>query len=269
MGLKHVVHQTLSRIVAKLGATFHAKSLPCYFNRKWVRLNPQSWAALRQNYEPYVALALEGNLREGGIFVDVGSHLGIWSVYAARIVGKTGKVFAFEPSPAYAVLKENAAMNSPVEPFNIGLGARDGEATFFDQGTASSGSFVDAVTRINQPFQADVSITGKKVKIRSLDSLLTEFKVRPDLIKIDVEGFEFEVIRGAENLIRHVRPPMLIEIHPPQLKLSGGSDKALLSTLEGKGYAIEVLDHNPNSLYTILARPRADGDASLIPRHSC
>jgi hypothetical protein len=81
--------------------------------------------------------------------------------------------------------------------------------------------------------------------------------VRPDLIKVDVEGFEFEVMRRAENVLRNMRPVVLIEIHPDQLKLSGSSDQALVSFLESKDYAIEVIDRNPNSLYTILAKPTA------------
>jgi len=46
-----------------------------------------------------MARVLQDDLRPDGVFLDVGSHFGIWSVYAAGIVGKTGKVFAFEPSP--------------------------------------------------------------------------------------------------------------------------------------------------------------------------
>jgi len=209
-----------------------------------------------------MARALQADLRPGGVFLDVGSHFGLWSVYAAGIVGRTGKVFAFEPSPAFAVLRENAALNSPVQAFNMGLGAQDSEATFFDQGMASSGSFVNEVTRINEKFQSTVPIGGNKVKIRTLDTLVAELGVRPDLIKVDVEGFEFEVVRGAENVLRNIRPVMLIEIHPWQLKLSGSSDQALIAFLESKGYASEVIDRNPNSLYTILAKPTTASKAA-------
>ena len=101
--------------------------------------------------------------------------------------------------------------------------------------------------------------SGNKVKIRTLDTVVAELAVRPDLIKVDVEGFEFEVLRGAENVLRNIRPVMLIEIHPPQLKLSGSSDLALMAFLESRGYAIDVIDRNPNSLYTILAKPTVAG----------
>jgi FkbM family methyltransferase len=256
VGLKHILNHSFSNVVSGLGSAFKAKSLPSHFNGRWVRFSPKCWAALHQKYEPYMARVLQSGLHPGGVFLDVGAHFGLWSVYAASIVGRTGKAFAFEPSPAFAVLRENAALNSPVQAFNMGLGAEDGEAIFFDQGTASSGSFVNEVTRINERFQPTVPIGGNKVKICTLDTLLAELGTRPDLIKVDVEGFEFEVMRGAENVLRNMRPVILIEIHPPQLKLSGSSDQALIAFLESKGYALEVIDRNPNSIYTILAKPK-------------
>ena len=263
MGLKHTLNHSLSNVVSGLGGALKARSLPSHFNGMWVRFSLKCWAALHQKYEPYMARALQADLRPGGVFLDVGSHFGLWSVYAAGIVGRTGKVFAFEPSPAFAVLRENAALNSPVQAFNMGLGAQDSEATFFDQGMASSGSFVNEVTRINEKFQSTVPIGGNKVKIRTLDTLVAELGVRPDLIKVDVEGFEFEVVRGAENVLRNIRPVMLIEIHPWQLKLSGSSDHALIAFLESRGYVFEVIDRNPNyPVYTILAKPTTASKAA-------
>lgn len=258
MGLRHTLNHSLSNVVATLGNAFKAKSLPSHFNGKFVKFSPQCWEALHCRYEPYMARALQANLHLGEVFLDVGAHFGLWSVYAASIVGNAGKVFAFEPSPAFAVLRENAALNSQVQAFNLGLGAQDGEATFFDQGRTPTGSFVSEVTRSSEKFHPAVPIGGRKVRICSLDALVAELDVRPDLIKMDVEGFEFEVMRGAENILRNMSPVMLIEIHPAQLKLSGGSDQALIAFLESKGYAFEVIDHNPNSLYTILAKPKRE-----------
>jgi len=202
-----------------------------------------------------MARALRDNLHEGDVFMDVGAHFGIWSVYAAQIVGNRGKIFAFEPSIAFDVLKENALLVHGVEVLRLGVGAQDRETTFFGQGNSSSGSFVEAVTNINQKCQPTVPVTDYKVKVRSLDSVVADLKVQPTLIKVDVEGFEFEVIRGAKNLIRDTHPSWLIEVHPPQLQLSGSSDEILLTHLKNYGYSIEVIDRNPNSLYTVLAQP--------------
>jgi len=262
MNLGRSLNYRVSRAVSGLGSAFNAKSIPSHFNGMWVRFSPKSWKLLYQKYEPHMARSLRANLHPGGVFLDVGSHFGIWSVYAAGIVGKTGKVFACEPSPAFAVLKQNADLNFPVQALNMGLGAQDGEATFFDQGVAESGSFVRDVTKINERYQPSVLIGGNKIRISTLDTLVAEVAVCPDLIKVDVEGFEFEVLRGADHVLRHIRPVLLIEIHPPQLKLSGSSDQAVFAFLEARGYAVEVIDRNPNSLYTIRAMPKTAGEAT-------
>ncbi len=251
---KHFVHRFLDAILLALGRRFHMRSLPSYFNGTWVRFSVQGWRSISDRYESYMAIAIRDNLRRGDVFVDVGAHFGLWSVFAARIVGKTGAVFAFEPSAAFNVLKENASLNPPLEPFNIGLGAEDGTASFFGQGKATSGSLVHSVTQINQKYQPSVPITKIQIKIRSLDSIFAEIGVTPNVIKVDVEGFEYEVLRGAVNLIRTARPLWVVEIHPPQLKLSGSSEEAVLDFFKSNDYATEVIDRNPNSLYTVLAK---------------
>ena len=189
MGLKHILNYCFSNVVSGLGCAFRTKSLPSHFNGMWVRFSPKCWIALEHKYEPYMAREIQAELRPGGVFLDVGSHFGLWSVYAARIVGKTGKVFAFEPSPAFAVLRENAALNSPIQAFDIGLGAQNGEATFFDQGPASTGSFVNEVTKINERFQPSVPIGSKKVKICTLDSLVEELGVSSGFDQDGCRGF--------------------------------------------------------------------------------
>ena len=88
MGLKHTLNHFLSNVVSALGNAFKAKSLPSHFNGMWVRLSPKSWTALHQEYELYMAQVLQADLRPGGVFLDVGAHFGLWSVYAANIVGK-------------------------------------------------------------------------------------------------------------------------------------------------------------------------------------
>ena len=77
---------------------------------------------------------------------------------------------------------------------------------------------------------------------------------QPNFMKIDVEGFELEVIRGAANTLsqRELRA-LLIEIHPPQLALSGGTEAELLALIANHGFNVTVVDRNPNSLYTIFS----------------
>ena len=65
-----------------------------------------------------------------------------------------------------------------------------------------------------------------------------------------------EAVKGADHLLSIVRPVLIIEIHPPQLTLSGGSEDELFQLLRKHRYDFEVIDRNPNSLYTIVAKPQ-------------
>jgi len=89
-----------------------------------------------------------------------------------------------------------------------------------------------------------------------LNSLVSELKLHPDVIKIDVEGFEYKVLQGAFQLLGSESPTLIVEIHPGQLKLSGDSDEQLLILLKKAGYSVKTIDRNPNSLYTILAKKK-------------
>jgi len=138
----------------------------------------------------------------------------------------------------------------------IGVGSFDTTGSFFGHGKESTGSFFRSVTEINVSYHPDIPIVVHTVTIRSLNSLVSELKLHPDVIKIDVEGFEYKVLQGAFQLLGSESPTLIVEIHPGQLKLSGDSDEQLLILLKKAGYSVKTIDRNPNSLYTILAKKK-------------
>jgi Methyltransferase FkbM domain len=114
---------------------------------------------------------------------------------------------------------------------------------------------VEEVVKMNFRFHPTVRIQNIEVELRKVDSLVKELESKPSLLKIDVEGFELEVLRGASELLSSRRPTLIIEIHPRQLELSGGAETLLFQFLRDHRYAWDVIDQNPNSLYTIIAKP--------------
>ena len=128
--------------------------------------------------------------------IDVGANYGDSAIWWSKKFG--AKVIAFEPlDNVFKILEENIALNkADVEAYNLALG---------------NGSDI-----IGNP-EGTMLIKGGNVKFRTekLDSFALE---RADILKIDVEGFEFEVIQGAEKTIRRLKPHIILETHSKELR---------------------------------------------------
>ncbi len=165
------------------------------------------------HYEKEVEKAISENLKPGQIAYDIGANIGYVSLLMARRVLSEdggGQVFSFEPAPnAFKKLVTNVQLNQdlPIEPMQIALANSQGFApfSFFEYDVVSrlgdhSAEYPDARTTI--------------VRTERLEDLAKQFKLPPpDFIKIDVEGFELEVLKGMENLLKINRPALLIETH--------------------------------------------------------
>ena len=214
------------------------------------------WESLFSRYELAVARAMRDHLQAGQTFWDIGANVGWFSVFASKIVGANGRVVSFEPAPeVFDILVSHANTAGCITVIRLGVGNADEVRLFAAQGRSSSSSFVEDVVKMNFHFHPTVQIKNIEVGLRKADSLVKELKSIPSLVKIDVEGFELEVLRGASNLLSSSRPTLIIEVHPRQLELSGGAETLLFQFLQDHRYAWDVIDRNPNSLYTIIAKP--------------
>ncbi len=176
----------------------------------------------------------------------------------AQLVGPSGLVVACEPSPAFEVLRANLGGRGNVRLLNVAVGASEGEVDFHAQGVSTSGSVLAAVTEINRHFHPEVEVKRIRVAMMTLDQVVVTVGRAPTVVKVDVEGHEVEVLRGAAGLLAEGRCAWVIEVHPPQLALAGAGEEALREVLDRHGLRAEVLHRQPNSLYTILAaRPPA------------
>jgi len=153
---------------------------------------------------------LAAEVTPGTVCYDIGSHRGFMAGVLA--INGASEVLCFEPNPEnIATIEELAALNPglklTVMPFAVG--ATDTEMTFEIMPESSMGKLSTST------FQHGVS--GQRtieVKVVALDNLLSSRKVAaPTLMKIDIEGAEFDALRGAEQLILDHKPKLLIEIH--------------------------------------------------------
>jgi FkbM family methyltransferase len=171
-------------------------------------------------------------------FLDVGACYGLFSL--AFTQGRPdARAVAVEPSPlAWEVLDSNLRKNSEahVTPVQAAVGAAPGTLTM-----RYSWHHLEAVPEaVGDP-------TAIEIPLRTLDGLCADLGFRPDVVKIDVEGYELAALRGARGILEANRPLVFLEIHPARIVELGGSIRELSDILSAFGYGIFDLDGTPVS----------------------
>jgi FkbM family methyltransferase len=173
-------------------------------------------------------------------FLDVGAFHGLFSL--AFTAGRPdARAVAVDPSPpAWEVLEPNLRRNPGlrVTPVRTALGAAPGTLTMryaWDHLEALPASAPGAV----------------EIPVRTLDGLCDELDLHPDLMKIDVEGYEIPVLKGAWRVLREDRPSLFLEVHPQRIAELGGSMAELAALLEGHGYGVFDLRGSPVRLAAV------------------
>lgn len=225
-------------------------------------------------YEPETTQFLVSVLRPGDAFVDVGTHVGYFSSLAAAVVGPAGKVVSFEPeADNFARLLDNLRLNSfaHVEPVNMAVGEAEGEAEFFvnadnDGGHALWDVGLHAFNRLSRE-----APRSRRVKVTSLDAFLGDRDLPPlRAIKIDAEGAEQQVLRGAESLLRARPVPFVIcEVNRFGLERMGASEAGLRAYMAELGYETWIFLPGESSLVKLEPEHTVETDFvfNLLFRH--
>lgn len=186
-------------------------------------------------YEPNEFYFLDRFLGPGMTVVDAGAHEGLYSLFMAHKVGPSGMVWSFEPSRReYDRLLRNIELNdqlprSSMRPMPVALGADAGFVPLLVAGPLHSGQ-----NTLAHKFGYDIGAgTCEWVAEVPLDALRGSFPDRLDLIKLDVEGYECDVLWGALKLIRDFYPAILFEANEQVLQANGTSREELLELITG------------------------------------
>jgi FkbM family methyltransferase len=200
----------------------------------WIHLSPRfEMEYLEGNYEAPVEKILLSNLRPGTVFYDVGAHIGVFSLIAARNLGAHGSVFVCEPDPSNVRrIKEHASRNQ-LDAMRIipkAVWSTDGRLHFQRasfQSSMNRGALVDEASAAEE--------STIEVECVTLDTVAREHAL-PSLIKIDVEGSEAAVLQGSEEIFRSAKPLLVCEIHHEQ----ASSD--VTRWLLARGYTFQWLE---------------------------
>lgn len=202
------------------------------------------WKRLRGiDYEESFWLALRRNVRAGDTVWDVGANVGIYSTRLATLVGENGKVVAFEPFPATAESLKNAtAAFGNVHVFNVGLG----QESMWVEVPVGEHSEINSVFR-----EASTASPAEKLvslQIQQGDEILRSHPhLAPDLVKVDVEGYEEEVLAGlAETLETPRLRGVFIEVHFGELERKGQREapQRICQMLTRSGFTVIWTDYS-------------------------
>ncbi|HEY2153175.1 MAG TPA: FkbM family methyltransferase [Vicinamibacterales bacterium] len=191
---------------------------------------------LRGRYEQDEIGMVRALLKPGDVAIDVGGHIGFFTMEMAGAVGPTGRVYAFEPLDTNANLLERSIAENGFEDRVIfqraAVGAATGTATLtFPLETLNSGG----AYLLRDGTAALAGNERREVPVVALDAVELRRPVR--FIKMDVEGAEPLVLRGADRLLREDKPIILSELHPTQLqRASGMTAEAFLAQIASAGY---------------------------------
>ncbi|MBK5292545.1 MAG: FkbM family methyltransferase [Acidobacteriia bacterium] len=188
--------------------------------------------------EPNEMAFLAKELKPGMTLVDAGAMEGIYTVLGARVVGANGKVYAFEPSRRErASLARNLELNrlQHVQVFEAALSDADGEGMLCVANDEHSGQN----TLGGLVFDGAREVERIPVKLRRLDTVAAaEGWTRLDFLKMDVEGAEMRLLRGAEETLSRFHPVILFEISERLLEKQGANPEQLIRWLTERDYLL-------------------------------
>lgn len=240
--VRHIVSGTRLRPLLK--RTYHGlldlqtggRGLECRLpGGESVRISP-AYRYVSWNTDEY--RAFKAVLGLGKVAFDIGANVGCYSILFGQWVGAEGKVFAFEPSPAtFSGLERHIALNQ------LGGVVRPIHAAVSDESDTAEFLVLDnqGMSRLAVGVEGDTSPRAVRVPTVSVDEFCAREGVTPDLMKIDVEGFELAVLRGARETIRRAgaRLALFVEMHPTTWAEIGTSKEEMTGELEAQDLEAE------------------------------
>lgn len=193
-------------------------------------------------YEPHIVEMMREHISPGDTCIDVGANIGHHTILMSHFVSDSGQVYAYEPIPHLRdqmsrSLQINSIHNVTIH--DVALSDKEGEMTLFiRKGNIGGSSFVSGIDTEELP-----------VRVTTLDK---EHTGKVDFMKIDVEGYEYHVLLGGQQLIENHRPKIIFEWSPIYYRIHDEShSKAILQFFKDRHYSLIDIENN-NKLITHL-----------------
>lgn len=197
--------------------------------------------------EPTQTAHFSSVVKKGHVVFDVGANVGYYTILGARLAGSQGQIFSFEPLVRnIAYLHRHVALNKLKNVSIIPSACSDKieVAGFYPEGNAAIGHLESTS---DLPLNGAVKMT--LVPTVTLDAVANKLSVRPDILKIDVEGAELAVLKGAETILSLHKPAIFLSVHSETLR------KTCLDYLSGFGYKFTPLLDDAEHAMEFLCLP--------------
>lgn len=191
------------------------------------------------------------------VIFDVGTFVGVCSMLFSKMVGKNGKVLGFEPNPSnrnrtFLNLSHNPDLSSNISIYKNAFGSENKNQDMFlssqiDNGYSSTSRLEGSHSTIRSNDLPD-GFEDVEVEVKTLDTFVAEENIIPDILKVDIEGAEYDFLLGAIETIRKSHPIFYIELHSQYC----ASKCTELLVIEG--YSIQVLHEEEDNRVMVLAK---------------
>jgi FkbM family methyltransferase len=229
--LKEIIYKSLDIITAGKGIKRNINGYTLRMPTRYFKYFPEDYEK-----ENFTFLA---TCKKGDVVLDIGAHIGMFAVIASQITGKGGKVYAFEPAPGtFDLLKKTIAINAAdnvITPLPQAVGAAVGKTTFFvsDSEADNGNSMVS--------YKEDRKLNGIDIDITTVDTVVKEKNLaKVNFIKIDVEGVEYDTLRGATETLKNLRPLCIVSIHPEPIAAKGDKLEDIYDLMKDLNYKITL-----------------------------
>ena len=215
-------------------------------------VDPHTWnLALGKDDETMIKKIFLDRIKENSTVIDVGAHVGEFSLIASKKIGPTGKLISIEPfEKAAEQLRKNFLLNgfSNYVILQEAIGQRSGKKTIYEN-EIRNGAYLDPIL-----YGTQLSNTTE-ITVETIDDIISSKKIeKVDVLKIDVDGFEYEVLTGCKESFKEKKICSIIcEVHFEHLRKKGLSIGDINKILKDSGFVTKELEQNRDGTIHILA----------------
>jgi FkbM family methyltransferase len=164
-------------------------------------------------FEENLSTIVLTHVKPGGVFFDIGTHFGYFSLLASHLVGAQGQVHSFEPTPStFEISSLNLAARHNVTLNNMAVWSESAALTFKDYGVRFSAFNSIYGAKISEEKVRGAVAREISIKTVNIDQYIEDSGARPDFIKIDAESAEYEILQGMEKTLTQIRPAISVEV---------------------------------------------------------